>query len=53
MIECVELLHSLGLAHMDIKLENFVIGDDFSIKMIDFEMMKELRVPSNVDQGTN
>ena len=35
-LNCVALLHGLGLAHMDLKLENFIINDDFSISLIDF-----------------
>ena len=35
-LKSVELLHKKGIIHGDIKPENVLIGNDFSIKLIDF-----------------
>jgi len=32
----VEYLHNIGVAHRDIKLENILIADDLSVRLIDF-----------------
>lgn len=36
MIQSVKQLHSLGVFHMDIKIENFLITQDSQLKLIDF-----------------
>ena len=36
LLSAVDYLHSLGIAHMDIKLENIMCNDAFKIKLIDF-----------------
>lgn len=33
----LEYLHSQGVAHLDLKLENLMIGSDFTLKIIDFD----------------
>jgi len=38
LIEGIDYLHKNGVAHMDIKLENLLIGNDFNLKIIDFDM---------------
>ncbi|KAF9542839.1 hypothetical protein EC957_001492 [Mortierella hygrophila] len=35
-VECVHYLNSRGICHRDIKDENFVIDNDFRVKLIDF-----------------
>ena len=35
-------MHHIGLAHRDIKLENILIGDDFSLKIADFGFAKPM-----------
>ena len=35
-IKCILVLHSLQFAHLDIKPDNFIVNDDFSISFIDF-----------------
>jgi len=38
LIEGIEYLHSQKIAHLDLKLENLMIGKDFQLKIIDFDM---------------
>lgn len=38
MLNGVEYLHYQGIAHLDIKPENLVIGSDFNLKLIDFDL---------------
>jgi serine/threonine protein kinase len=51
--ESINYLHSLGFAHGDIRLENFVIGEDKKVKMIDFEFIKPVSALSNEFNGSN
>jgi serine/threonine protein kinase len=37
LIEGIEYLHARGIAHLDIKLENLIIGSDYTLKIIDFD----------------
>jgi serine/threonine protein kinase len=38
LIEGLEFLHSNGAAHLDIKLENLLIGDSYTLKIADFDL---------------
>lgn len=38
LIEGIEYLHSKKIAHLDIKLENLMVGNEFQLKIIDFDM---------------
>lgn len=40
------------MAHLDLKLENIVINDDWSLVLIDFETMKPLDQPIRDAIGT-
>jgi len=42
-----------GLSHLDIKPDNFVINDDFTISLIDFGHTTKLGASLNVKLGTN
>ncbi len=37
LIAGVEHMHSQGVAHLDLKLENLMLGDHFQLKIIDFD----------------
>lgn len=37
LIEGLEYLHAQGVAHLDIKLENLLVGENFQLKIADFD----------------
>lgn len=37
LIRGIEYLHQLGVCHLDLKPENILIGDDYKLKIIDFD----------------
>jgi len=43
LIEGLEYIHSQGLAHLDLKLENLMLGADFNLKIIDFDQAQPLK----------
>jgi serine/threonine protein kinase len=38
LIEALEVLHSKGAAHLDIKLENLLMNEDYALKLTDFDL---------------
>lgn len=38
LVSGVEYLHSHGIAHLDLKLENLMLGENFELKIIDFDL---------------
>jgi len=50
LIEAVEYLHSQGIAHLDIKLDNLLLSKDFQLKLADFDlsyMISDSRLAGN------
>jgi len=41
LIEGIEYIHSQGVAHLDLKLENIMIGESFELKIIDFDQAQK------------
>lgn len=38
LIDAIEYLHSNGVAHLDLKLSNLLLGEDFRLKLVDFDL---------------
>ena len=51
-IEGVEYLHSHGVAHLDLKLENLMLSADFTLKIIDFDQAQDISEMSLTCGGT-
>lgn len=43
LIEGIEYLHSQGVAHLDLKLDNLVLGSDYKLKIIDFDQAQLIK----------
>jgi len=52
MISAIEYLHKTGIAHMDIKLENLMLGEGYKLKVIDFDFAAQLRDKTIYGKGT-
>lgn len=53
MLNGVRALHSdVGICHLDIKLENVLIGKDFELKLCDFGFAKPIDEPIAMKMGT-
>ncbi len=52
LIKGIEYLHSQGIAHLDLKLENLVIGEDYQLKIIDFDQAHFLNQTEVETRGT-
>lgn len=51
-LEGITHLHSLGFAHRDVKLENFIIDNNYSLKMIDLAFGSSLKEETKTVKGT-
>lgn len=52
LIEGIEYIHSQGVAHLDLKLENLMLGSDFKLKIIDFDQAQPIADKSITSGGT-
>jgi len=52
LVEGVEHMHSQGVAHLDLKLENLMLGTDFQLKIIDFDQAQLLSDEVIESRGT-
>jgi serine/threonine protein kinase len=52
LVHGLEHLHSQGIAHLDIKLENLLIGDDFLLKIADFDVSQKLNDIDMLSRGS-
>jgi len=48
----IEYIHSQGLAHLDLKLENLMLGADFQLRIIDFDQSQPISDPFVTSMGT-
>jgi len=42
MLDAVDYIHTRGLCHRDLKLENMLVDDQFNLRIIDFGMSMTL-----------
>jgi len=52
LIKGVEYMHSQGVAHLDLKLENLMLGDNFLLKIIDFDSSEPLNAKTTISRGS-
>lgn len=53
LIEGIEHMHSKSIAHLDLKLENLLLGKNFELKIIDFDGAQLKTEKRQVYTGTN
>jgi len=52
MIAGLEYIHSQGVAHLDLKLDNILLGADFQLKIIDFDQAQSAKDDVITSGGT-
>jgi serine/threonine protein kinase len=52
LVRGLEHLHSQGIAHLDIKLENLLIGDDYLLKIADFDVSQKINDIDMLSRGS-
>lgn len=51
-LEAVDSTHKAGYCHLDIKLENILVAQDYSVKLCDFGLAKSLNEHLNYEIGS-
>ena len=52
LINGLEYIHSQGIAHLDLKLSNLMLGSDFRLKIIDFDQSQLITDSKLTSRGT-
>lgn len=52
LIAGLEYIHSQGVAHLDLKLDNILLGNDFQLKIIDFDQAQSTKDEVITSGGT-
>jgi len=52
MIKGLQYLHSHGIAHLDLKLENLLLGQDLLLKIADFDLSQRFEDLELISKGT-
>ena len=52
LIDGVEYLHNSNVSHMDLKLENLLLGENFNLKIADFDLSYIANDPKILSRGT-
>jgi len=52
LIEGIEYLHQNGVCHLDLKLENLLLGDDYQLKIADFDLSYMMGDSKILTRGT-
>ena len=52
LIEGLEYLHSKNIAHLDIKPENLLLGEDYQLKIADFDLSQNMGDERLISRGT-
>mmetsp|Transcript_5056 Transcript_5056/g.4250 ORF Transcript_5056/g.4250 Transcript_5056/m.4250 type:complete len:213 (+) Transcript_5056:366-1004(+) len=53
LLDALDYIHAQDIAHMDIKLENVMLGKNFSLKLVDFDLSYHPKVGRIRGRGTN
>ena len=52
LIQGLEYIHSQGVVHLDLKLENLMLGSEYKLKIIDFDQAQYLKDEGMTSGGT-
>jgi len=52
LVDALDYLHRMGIAHLDLKLENILVDEDDNIKIADFDMSQSLTEKKLFAKGT-